>query len=310
MPDPERYSSLRRILENLRDGSIDIETAERELNLFSIDHISDIATIDPCRQNRKGVPEVVYADMKRPGDAASIALRLVEKNGYAFMTRAAREHLTAVEMSVAEFMGMKERGLSTTCGEILVTYNEKARTILLKQEGFGFPDTGGRIGILTAGTSDIPVAEEAMETCRIMGCETITFYDVGIAGMHRLFDPLKRMIEFGVDVIIVVAGMEGALPSVVSSLVSVPVIGVPSSVGYGYGGKGEAALMSMLQTCSPGLVVVNIDNGFGAGVGAALIARTRKGSNRECEEKEECNECEDIEECKDHEECEDNVEHG
>ena len=280
-PEPVRYGNLRRILENLRDGTIDIETVERELDLLSVDHISDIACIDHARQNRKGVPEVVYADTKRPDDAASIALRLVERNGYAFLTRTGDDHRSAVEKKITEFQEMKEKGLSTTCGEILLTFNERARTILVHQKGFTFPDTGGKVGILTAGTSDIPVAEEAAETCKIMGCETITFYDVGIAGMHRVFEPLKKMVEFDVNVMIVVAGMEGALPSVVSSLVSVPVIGVPTSIGYGYGGKGEAALMSMLQSCSPGLVAVNIDNGFGAGVAAALIARTSVPQSQE-----------------------------
>jgi len=275
----ERWTDIERILLDFREGRIDLATALKELNLFSIEHISDIATIDPGRQNRKGVPEVVYGDSKEPGDAASIAIRLVEKNGYAFVTRAGREHHTAIEEKIAELQEQKGRGLSTTISEVTISYNEKARTILLYQNGFRFPDTGGKVGILTAGTSDIPVAEEAVETCRIMGCEAITFYDVGIAGMHRLFDPLKRMIEFDVDVIIVIAGMEGALPSVVSSLVDVPVIGVPTSVGYGFGGGGKAALMSMLQSCSPGLMTVNIDNGFGAGVGACLIARrvSRKG---------------------------------
>ena len=275
-PEPERHGDLRRILQDLRDGNIDIETAERELNLFSIDHISGIAAIDSCRGNRNGVPEVVYADTKEPSDAASIALRLVEKNGFAFMTRAGNDHHTAVCERVADFTAQKEQGLSTTIREMEVLRNEKARTIIVREIGHRFPASGerrGKIGILTAGTSDIPVAEEAVETCRIMGCETITFYDVGIAGMHRLFEPLKKMVESEVSVIIVVAGMEGALPSVVSSLVSVPVIGVPRSVGYGFGGKGEAALMSMLQSCAPGLLVVNIDNGFGAGVGAALIAK-------------------------------------
>lgn len=264
---------MERILLDFKEGKIDLNTAQKELNLFSIDHISDMATIDTCRNNRKGVPEVVYADTKTPEDTASIAIRLVEKNGYAFVTRASQEHLEAIEKRVQELGGEKERGLSTTISEIVVASNERARTVLLREVGFTFKNCGGMVGILTAGTSDIPVAEEAVESCRIMGCETITFYDVGIAGLHRIFEPLKRMIEESVQAIIVVAGMEGALPSVVSSLVDVPVIGVPSSVGYGFGGKGKAALMSMLQSCSPGLVVVNIDNGFGAGVAASLIAR-------------------------------------
>jgi len=126
---------------------------------------------------------------------------------------------------------------------------------------------------MTAGTSDIRVAEEARVVAEEMGCEVVTAYDVGIAGFHRHIGPLRRMLREGVDAIVVVAGMEGALPSVVASLVDVPVIGVPTSVGYGLGGKGVGALTTMLQSCSPGLCVVNIDNGVGAGALAALIAR-------------------------------------
>jgi hypothetical protein len=130
----------------------------------------------------------------------------------------------------------------------------------------------GKIGILTAGSSDISVAEEAKAMAELMGCEVLTEYDIGVAALHRFLEPLAKMLDQGVDVLVVVAGMEGALPTVVSGLADVPIIGVPTSVGYGYGGKGEAALMGMLQTCSPGLVVVNIDNGIAAGATAALIS--------------------------------------
>ena len=132
--------------------------------------------------------------------------------------------------------------------------------------------SGAKIGIITAGTSDIGIAEEAKLMCESMNCECITSYDIGIAGLHRTFPILKEFVKADVDVIIVAAGMEGALASVVSSMVNVPVIGVPTSVGYGYGEKGIAALASMLQSCSLGLSVVNIDNGIGAGAVAAKIA--------------------------------------
>jgi hypothetical protein len=133
--------------------------------------------------------------------------------------------------------------------------------------------TGGRVGILAAGTSDVPVAEEAALMCREMGCSVHTAYDVGVAGLHRLFGPLCEMLdEAAVDVLIVAAGMDGALPSVVAGLVDVPVVGLPTSAGYGLGGAGVAALYSMLQTCVPGLSVVNVDNGIGAGAVAGLIA--------------------------------------
>ena len=131
--------------------------------------------------------------------------------------------------------------------------------------------TAGKVGIITAGTSDIGIAEESRLMCESMNCECITSYDVGIAGLHRIFPVLKEFIKSEVDAIVVVAGMEGALASVVSSTVNVPVVGVPTSIGYGYGEKGVAALAAMLQSCSLGLTVVNIDNGIGAGAAAAKI---------------------------------------
>ncbi len=132
--------------------------------------------------------------------------------------------------------------------------------------------TGGLVGVISAGTSDIPVAEEAALIAEEIGCHVTRIYDVGVAGLHRLMEPLRNLLSNGVDVIIVAAGMDGALPSVVAGLVPVPVIGLPTSIGYGMGGKGVAALLSMLQTCVPGLSVVNIDNGVGAGSTAAIIA--------------------------------------
>jgi len=145
---------------------------------------------------------------------------------------------------------------------------------------------GGRVGVLTAGTSDIPVAEEAEVIVREMGCQTMSFYDVGVAGLHRLFDPVRELLKGEADVIIVVAGREGALPTVVAGIVDVPVIGVPTSRSYGFGEKGLASLAAMLQSCSLGMAVVNIDGGVGAGAVAAMIAnrvgkyRTMKSSDR------------------------------
>jgi NCAIR mutase (PurE)-related protein len=132
--------------------------------------------------------------------------------------------------------------------------------------------TGGRIAVISAGSSDRAVAEEAALMAREMGVEVIRASDVGVAGLHRLVQPLREIMARGVDCIVVAAGMDGALPSVVAGLVDVPVIGLPVSVGYGHGGRGEAALMTMLQSCAPGITVVNIDNGIGAGSTAALIA--------------------------------------
>ena len=143
---------------------------------------------------------------------------------------------------------------------------------VIKRPDFLIPASGGRVGIVTAGTSDAPFAEQAQVLAREMGCETSIVYDVGVAGLHRLVQPLHRMLQDAVDVIIVAAGMDGALPSVIAGLVDVPVIGLPTSTGYGLGGRGLSALLAMLQTCVPGLTVVNIDNGVGAGASAAMIA--------------------------------------
>ena len=132
--------------------------------------------------------------------------------------------------------------------------------------------SGGRVGALSAGTSDLPVLEEALAVAGEMGASVMRFHDVGVAGVHRLAGPLQELRAFDPDCLVVAAGMEGALPSVVSGLVAVPVIGLPTSTGYGLGGDGTAAILGMLQTCSPGLSVVNVDNGVGAGATAALIA--------------------------------------
>jgi hypothetical protein len=157
--------------------------------------------------------------------------------------------------------------------KIKIKKGEKSSSLLLFKKPIKF--YGGRVGIITAGTSDIGVAEEARLMCEAMNCQAITSYDVGVAGIQRVFPILKEMIEKEVDCVIVAAGMEGALATLVSSMVDIPVIGLPTSVGYGYGEKGIAALASMLQSCSLGLSVVNIDNGIAAGaIAANIVNRT------------------------------------
>jgi NCAIR mutase (PurE)-related protein len=156
--------------------------------------------------------------------------------------------------------------------------------LVIKKKEYRQSLSGGRVGIITAGTADLPVAEEAEMIAQEMGCQTFLETDAGVAGIHRLAEPLGRMIESDVDCLIVVAGREGALPTVVAGLVDLPLIAVPASSGYGYGGQGQAALMAMLQACSLGLAVVNIDSGIAAGVVAALIAnraaRARKTNRK------------------------------
>jgi len=168
------------------------------------------------------------------------------------------------------YLKIKEKLASLNDEFVKVEYNPKARILLIKD---GEIEKKGRMGIITAGTSDVPVAEEARIVAEEAGCEVLTSYDVGVAGIHRLFSQIRRMLEADVKAILVVAGMEGALPSVVAGLVDVPVIGVPTSIGYGVGEGGFAALNSMLQSCAPGIAVVNIDNGFGAAVFAATVVK-------------------------------------
>jgi hypothetical protein len=183
---------------------------------------------------------------------------MARKSGQALATRVSPECAAVIQRR----LGKRFR----------VAHNSAGRTVVVRRHDFAAKASGGHVAVLAAGTADIPVAEEARVTAEVMGCEVLRFYDVGIAGIHRLAEPLRKIHKSDVACVVVVAGMEGALPSVVRGLVAVPVIGVPVSTGYGYGGRGEAALMTMLQSCSPGLTVVNIDNGFGAGATAALIA--------------------------------------
>ncbi len=225
----------------------------------------DPVRADLGREQRKGVPEVILADRKRPEDALAAARTLVEHGGRAILSR--------VPPSLAD-------RLRSELSECRVETYAASGMVVLKSAGFVSPPAGGGVGVLTAGTSDVPIAEEAQVVAKEMGCLVVSAYDVGVAGLHRLAAPLARLREQNVDVVVVAAGMDGALPSVVSGLVDVPVIGLPTSVGYGLGGGGVAALLSMLQTCSPGLVVVNIDNGVGAGATAALIANRVTAARR------------------------------
>jgi NCAIR mutase (PurE)-related protein len=216
-------------------------------------------TPDFERAKRKGVPEVILADGKTVEHALEIARLFLERNGRAILSRVSLE--------------LESRLRGEFGDSVELTWYASARAAVLRAPGSALPDSGGRVGILTAGTSDLPAAEEATMVCREMGCEVYNTFDVGVAGLHRLFGPLYEMLdEHQVDVLVVAAGMDGALPSVVSGLADVPVIGLPTAVGYGLGGDGVAALYSMLQTCAPGMAVVNIGNGVGAGAMGGLIA--------------------------------------
>jgi pyridinium-3,5-biscarboxylic acid mononucleotide synthase len=244
------------ILKSLELGKISVGKAKKLLSLYSIEKIEDFAKFDVGRKLRRGIPEVIFAEKKQFTVLKKIILGATSRLDCILVSRVNQAHYNNL-ISFARRNKLKIKiGKNTT-------------SILLFKR---ISSSGGKVGILTAGTSDVGVAEEARLMCEAMGCECICSYDVGIAGLHRLFPIIKKMIQNEVEAIVVVAGMEGALPSIVSSLVDIPVIGVPSSVGYGYGQKGVAALASMLQSCTLGLSVVNIDNGIGAGAFAASIA--------------------------------------
>jgi len=248
--------NIRDILERYSKNELDENGVERLLKLDFLERIGDHTLFDHARSARRGIPEIIFGERKDPLMLANIVEKVMETRDVVMVSRATLSHYEAVREAV---------------GDNGVRWSERAHMVIVDRRGEII--TKGRIGIMTAGTSDIDVAEEAREVSEAMGCEVMTAYDVGIAALHRLLDPLMEMVQAGCEVLIVIAGMEGALPSVVSGLVDVPVIGVPCSVGYGMGTRGEAALMSMLHSCSPGLVVVNIDNGVNAGATAALIAR-------------------------------------
>ena len=214
--------------------------------------------VDPHRMRRTGIPEMVYAANKQTNDVVDALRRLVQANGRAIASRLGESQAFEIRAAMES--------------EFVITNHAVARALIASRPGAERPVNGGVVGILSAGTSDIPFAAEASLIAAEMGAAVFEAWDVGVAGIHRLVEPLERFAAEGVDAVVVAAGMDGALPSVVAGLVDVPVIGLPTSIGYGFGGGGVGALTSMLQSCVPGLVVVNIDNGVGAGATAALIA--------------------------------------
>jgi NCAIR mutase (PurE)-related protein len=240
---------LEEILEKVHAGKLTPSKALELLEGYPYCDL-DFAKVDHHREVAKGTPEIVFGLGKTPDQMARIAREILKKGSNLLVTR--------VEPAVWAKIRTRLRG---------ATYSEAARTVTLTQTA---PPAGrGTIMILTAGTSDIPVAEEAAVTAEVLGNATERIYDVGVAGIHRLFGQIDRIRK--ARVVITVAGMEGALPSVVAGLVKVPVVAVPTSIGYGASFKGLAALLAMLNSCPGGVAVVNIDNGFGAAYLASLI---------------------------------------
>lgn len=252
---------IEQILSDFKSNKITLEEAKKLLGLFSLEFIENEVTLDTGRFKRKGIPEVIYAEKKSPETVKRIIQAHLKENSSILVSRVLEKHLEIITSSFVNQYNVQ------------ISPQFEPYSVIVTTKDHQFHESVNKIGILTAGTSDISVAEEVKAIAKMMGVSTVQFNDIGIAGVHRIFEPLKTMIQENVRVIVAIAGMEGALPAIVTSLVQIPVIGVPTSVGYGYGGKGESALLTMLQTCSPGLVVVNIDNGINAGATAALIIK-------------------------------------
>jgi NCAIR mutase (PurE)-related protein len=242
---------LRRLLNEVREGEASVDAALERMRALPFEDL-DFAKVDHHRALRDGFPEVVLAMGKTPAQVAAIAGRITAHSGRLLVTRATPEHAAAVAEVLPE-----------------ACYHETARCITLERVP---SERRPGVAVICAGTSDLPVAEEAAITAEMMGNEVLRIADVGVAGIHRLLHRLPEVRQQ--RVLVVAAGMEGALPSVVGGLVDIPVIAVPTSVGYGASFGGLAALLGMLNACAAGIAVVNIDNGFGAGYMAALINRT------------------------------------
>jgi pyridinium-3,5-biscarboxylic acid mononucleotide synthase len=243
--------ALRALLQQVKTGSISPDEAVSRLRHMPFEDLG-FAKIDHHRRLRAGMPEVIFSRGKSPKQVAEIFKRMTAHGGNVLATKADVDHFRAVKKTVRK-----------------AEYHELAQAIVLIQDKMKYGK--GTVVVVSAGTSDIPVAEEALVTARVMGNEVTHLYDVGVAGIHRLLT--NKNILDQARVIIVCAGMEGALPSVVGGLVSVPVIAVPTSVGYGAAFQGMAALLGMLNSCASNVSVVNIDNGFGAGYVASMINR-------------------------------------
>jgi len=248
---PLNAESIRKLFEEVRRGKISADDAVARLRHLPFEDLG-FAKVDHHRALRAGMPEVIFGERKTPVQVAEIFARLARHGGNVLATHADKKQFAAVKKKVRA-----------------AEYRELARAIVLQRDLHIYGK--GTIAVVSAGTSDISVAEEAVVTAEVMGNKVQHFYDVGVAGIHRLLANREALAQ--ARVIIVCAGMEGALPSVVGGLVGVPVIAVPTSVGYGASFKGIAALLGMLNSCASNVSVVNIDNGFGGGYVASLINR-------------------------------------
>ena len=268
--------TLGEVLVNVKQGKLSVRRAESILKLDYLTVIDKIARYDSKRYLRRGVPEIIYAKGKSSEELSRIVSKLITKNLNETELPVIISRIRADQVESLEGL-MKKRKIKKFGLKYFA--NASMAAIIPTNISFVPSEKVGRVAILAAGTSDIFVINEAEVLLNLLGCKTIRFNDVGVAALHRLLTPLERINEFDPDTVIVAAGMEGALPSVIAGLSGVPVIGVPTSVGDGYGKNGEAALMSMLQACSLGICVVNINGGEAAAVIAWLIS-SRASRNR------------------------------
>jgi len=246
-------TELQKILEEVKSGRKSIDEALEALKYFPYTDLG-FAKIDHHREVRTGCPEIIYCAGKTVDQVKGIFRVMAERENNLFGTRADNNMFEAVRSIIPE-----------------TVYYSEARIISIKKKDLEIPETS--IAVITAGTSDIPVAEEASVTAELLGNKVVRIYDAGVAGIHRLVDKLPEIKNC--RVVIVIAGMEGALASVVGGLIDKPVIAVPTSVGYGANFGGVSALLAMLTSCSSGVTVVNIDNGFGAGFSASMINKMK-----------------------------------
>ena len=243
--------SIRKLFQQVREGKLSPDEGVECLRHLPFEDLG-FAKVDHHRALRNGMPEVIFGQGKTPAQMASIFSRLAKHGGNILATRASEQQFAAVKKKISK-----------------AEYRPLARAIVLKRDRRRYGK--GIVAVVSAGTSDIPVAEEAVVTAELMGNEVQHIYDIGVAGIHRLL--AHRTALSKARVIVVCAGMEGALPSVVGGLVGVPVVAVPTSIGYGAAFEGLAALLGMMNSCASNVSVVNIDNGFGAGYVASLINR-------------------------------------
>lgn len=263
---------MREILKDLINGKISIDQCENLLKANNIMEISDVAKLDMSREDRTGFPEAILADGKSYDHLLEIIKKFFSKNKESslLITRLFKDVFEDLENDLG-YLKNKGYVLDYNSHGNILTISNKSKPVCKY----------GKVGIITAGTSDISVAEEAKVILEQGGAKVLSSYDVGIAGIHRLFPKIADLVQEDVKLIIVCAGMEGALPSVVAGIVDVPVIAVPTSVGYGVGEGGKTALNAMLQSCAPGIAVVNIDNGFGAAVFALTMLKSMDNKVKE-----------------------------